>query len=71
MSAVLQSEVIVVLNDPDALFDLSLAEKWGDGLPLIPPTDDRIEAMLAGTPREGKGYEFFGPRAYEPWIATE
>ncbi len=51
MSAVLQSEVIVVLNDPDALFDLSLAEKWGDGLPLIPPTDDRIEAMLAGTPR--------------------
>lgn len=51
MSAVLQSEVIRVQDDPDALLALSLAEKWGDGLPLIPPTDDRIEAMLAGTPR--------------------
>lgn len=30
-----------------------------------------IDSMLAGTPREGKGYEFFGPRAYEQWIATE
>ena len=51
MDTVLQSEAIQVANDPDALFELSLAEKWGDGLPLIPPTDDRVEAMLAGTPR--------------------
>lgn len=50
MSAVLQSDVVRIMNNPDALFELSLAEKWGDGLPLIPATDDRIEAMLAGTP---------------------
>jgi len=23
---------------------------WGDGLPLVPPTPERVEAMLAGTP---------------------
>lgn len=51
MSAVLQSEVLRVRNDPGALLALSLAGKWGDGLPLIPPTDDRVEAMLSGTPR--------------------
>ncbi|MDZ4802937.1 MAG: hypothetical protein SGI92_32660 [Bryobacteraceae bacterium] len=51
MSAVLQSSLIRVKNDPEALLELSLAEKWGDGLPLVPATDDRVEAMLAGTPR--------------------
>ena len=47
----LQSETLRVADDPMALLELSLAEKWGDGLPLIPPTDERVEAMLAGTPR--------------------
>lgn len=51
MSTVLQSEVIEVENDPEALLALSLEQKWGDGAPLIPPTDARVEAMLAGTPR--------------------
>ena len=27
-----------------------------------------IHAMLGGTPLEGIGYAYFGPRAYEPWI---
>ncbi len=47
----LQSEIIEVSSDPDVLFELSFTEKWGDGLPFIPPTDKRIEAMLKGTPR--------------------
>jgi len=51
MSAVLQSEALEVSDDPEVLYALSLAEKWGDGAPLIPPTDDRIDAMLRGTPR--------------------
>lgn len=51
MSAVLQSNVMRVKEDPEALLALSLEQKWGDGLPLIPPTDARVEAMLAGTPR--------------------
>ena len=48
---VLMSEKLRVANDPDKLLALSIEEKWGDGLPLIPPTDDRVEAMLAGTSR--------------------
>ena len=28
----------------------SLEEGWGDGAPLLPPTDDAIEALLAHTP---------------------
>jgi hypothetical protein len=27
-----------------------------------------IHSMLSGTPNEGKGYEYFGPRAYSKWI---
>jgi hypothetical protein len=41
---------ITVDDDPEALLALSLAEGWGDGAPLIPPTDDRVLAMLAATP---------------------
>ncbi len=30
-----------------------------------------IHSMLSGTPFEGRGYEYFGPRAYEKWIQSE
>lgn len=46
----LQSDVIEVPNDALALYERSLEEKWGDGAPLIPPTDERVEALLAETP---------------------
>ena len=39
MSAVLHNPIYRLRSDPDALLELSLAEKWGDGLPLLPPTD--------------------------------
>jgi hypothetical protein len=48
----LVSDVIQIDNDPFALYELSLKEKWGDGVPLLPPTDERIEAMLAATPKK-------------------
>ncbi|MEZ5166846.1 MAG: hypothetical protein R2695_10265 [Acidimicrobiales bacterium] len=38
----------LVDDDPDALLRAYEAHGWGDGLPLIPPTPDRVEAMLAG-----------------------
>lgn len=41
---------LAVDDDPEALLALSLAEGWGDGAPLIPPTDARVLAMLAATP---------------------
>ena len=30
-----------------------------------------IHCMVSGTPDEGKGYEYFGPRAYVKWIQPE
>ena len=51
MNLALQSETIEVADDQEAIYALSLEQKWGDGIPLIAPTDERIEAMLQGTPR--------------------
>lgn len=50
MSTVLTSPAIEVDDDPEALYALSLAERWGDGVPIIPPTDARVHALLAATP---------------------
>jgi hypothetical protein len=43
---------VEVAADPVALYELSLAEGWGDGAPLLPPTEDRLEALLGATPRD-------------------
>jgi hypothetical protein len=50
MTAVLVSEQVEVAADPVAFYELSLAEGWGDGVPLLPPTDDRVLELLAATP---------------------
>ncbi len=41
---------MVVDPDPEAFLERSIAEGWGDGAPLVPPTDDRVDARLAATP---------------------
>jgi hypothetical protein len=41
---------VEVPADADAFYELSLAEGWGDGAPVLPPTDAAIEALLACTP---------------------
>ena len=43
----LTSERVEVPADPRVQYELSLAERWGDGVPLLPATDDAIEALLA------------------------
>jgi hypothetical protein len=50
MTAVLSLEQIDVEADPEAFYELSLTEGWGDGAPLIPPTDERVLARLEATP---------------------
>ncbi len=50
MSETLTRPVLEVPADPTALYELSLEQGWGDGAPLLPPTDDRILALLAQTP---------------------
>src|ERR687885_406487 len=34
------------LDDLDAFIELAYAEGWTDGLPVYPPTDARVEAMI-------------------------
>ncbi len=43
-----------VREAPDSLeewYEYALARGWGDGLPLIPPTEDRVAAMVAASGR--------------------
>jgi len=39
-------------DDPEAVFELLCAHGWSDGLPVIPPTPERIERMLAYCDRD-------------------
>jgi hypothetical protein len=39
-----------VADDPRALYALSMAEGWGDGVPLLPPTPESVQELLAETP---------------------
>lgn len=47
----LTSRRVEVEDDIAAFTDFSLQQGWGDGLPLIPPTDARIRAFLAENDR--------------------
>lgn len=42
----LTSSTLEVADDPEAFLARAEAEGWGDGLPLIPPTEERVQAML-------------------------
>lgn len=46
----LVSELLSVADDPAALLDFVEGQGWGDGLPVLPPTGDRVQAMLDATP---------------------
>ncbi len=37
--------------DPQLVYEGFLEQGWGDGLPIIPPTEERVAAMLAATTR--------------------
>ena len=42
--------LIDVDDDPIALMEAYAARGWGDGLPLVPPTEARVAEMLSGSP---------------------
>jgi hypothetical protein len=46
----LVSEILSAPEDPAEFFARAEREGWGDGLPVIPPTEDRVQAMLDTTP---------------------
>jgi hypothetical protein len=39
-------------DDPEAVFDLLCSKGWSDGLPVIPPTPERVERMLSYCDRD-------------------
>ncbi len=45
------ARLIEVADDLDAINRLFVERRWGDGLPVVPPTRERVEAMLQGTKR--------------------
>ena len=47
---ILTSERVEVSSDPLEQYERAMAERWSDGAPLLPATDDAIEALLAATP---------------------
>jgi hypothetical protein len=50
MTDVLSGASVEAPTDPEALYELSLRDGWGDGVPFLAPTDERILALLAATP---------------------
>lgn len=47
----LTSDRIEVEDDICAFTDFSLAQGWGDGLPIVPPTESRVRSFLAENDR--------------------
>jgi len=47
----LEAQRIDLPDDYDAIQDLYLERGWSDGLPITPPTPERVEAMLASVSR--------------------
>ena len=48
----LTSDKLEVDANFEAVQELYLERGWTDGLPIVPPTIERVEAMLASTPRD-------------------
>jgi hypothetical protein len=46
MRGTLTSELHSVPSDAEGFFAFAETQGWGDGLPLIPPTPERVQAML-------------------------
>ncbi len=55
----LRSEVLELPDSPEAVYQAFCEREWCDGLPIIPPTPERVEAMLASV--AGDAEESLGP----------
>ena len=52
MDRKLASEIVMVEDSIAAINDYFIENGWSDGLPIIPPTEQAVEQMMAGTKRE-------------------
>ena len=53
-SAPEKDERVMVADNPETIFQLFMARGWMDGLPFIPPKEDRVARMLAYADRDPK-----------------
>src|ERR1700690_1480292 len=49
-TSALTSELVEISADPREQYERAIAERWSDGVPMLPATDDAVEALLAATP---------------------
>ena len=49
----LSSEHVDVADSLERIIDFYESRRWTDGLPIVPPTPERVEAMIAGAGRPG------------------
>jgi hypothetical protein len=49
----LRSEHVDVPDSLESILDYYEERRWTDGLPIVPPTPGRVEAMIAGSGRDG------------------
>lgn len=49
-TAAVSADVEISDDDPEAWIDFAESRGWGDGLPLIPPTPERVQAALDRLP---------------------
>ncbi len=47
-----QGAMVECDDDPEAVFDFLCSKGWSDGLPVIPPTPERVERMLSYCDRD-------------------
>ena len=52
MDRKLASEIVMVEDSIAAINDYFIENGWSDGLPIIPPTEQAVEQMMAGTKRD-------------------
>ena len=50
--AKLVSRLHEISDDPGEVLDYFTERRWGDGLPVIPPTPERVAAMIDGARRD-------------------
>ena len=44
----MSTEVLELEAPPEAILAEFCKREWCDGLPIVPPTEDRVRAMLGG-----------------------
>jgi hypothetical protein len=71
MSATTTAEVLDIPDmSPDAWADYVEAEGWTDGLPLVPPTEERVARMIDGARGDNEPFPAITPRRVVPTLRS-